>query len=38
MALEDPDELLTGSIWSSRVGCQRPLADGLLEVMQHLLG
>jgi 8-oxo-dGTP diphosphatase len=37
MALVQVDELLRGSIWSHRLGCHRPLADGLLEVMQHLL-
>jgi 8-oxo-dGTP pyrophosphatase MutT (NUDIX family) len=37
MALVPSQELLRGSIWSNRLGCHRPLADGLLEVMQHLL-
>lgn len=37
MALVSREELLAGSIWSSRLGSHRPLADGLLEVMQHLL-
>ena len=37
MALVSAEELLTGSIWSNRLGSQRPLVDGLPEVMQHLL-
>jgi 8-oxo-dGTP pyrophosphatase MutT (NUDIX family) len=37
MALVQSEELLRGSIWSNRLGCHRPLADGLMEVMQHLL-
>ena len=37
MALVSAGELLVGSIWSTRLCCHRPLADGLLEVMQHLL-
>lgn len=37
MALVPAHDLLTGSIWSSRLGCHRPLADGLQEVMQVLL-
>ena len=37
MALVSPDELLAGSIWSARLGCHRPLADGLSEVMQQVL-
>jgi hypothetical protein len=28
---------LVGAIWSERFGSNRPLADGLLEVMQLLL-
>ena len=28
---------LAGSIWSTKLGSHRPLADGLLEVMQHVL-
>ncbi|MCT0225032.1 NUDIX hydrolase [Synechococcus sp. CS-1328] len=38
MALVTAEELLSGSIWSARLGSPRPLADGLLEVMQQLLG
>ena len=37
MALVSAEELLAGAIWSSRLGSHRPLADGLLEVMQHVL-
>jgi len=32
-----PEELLSGSIWSSKLAAHRPLADGLLEVMQHVI-
>ncbi len=37
MALVSTADLLAGSIWSSHLGGHRPLADGLLEVMQHVL-
>jgi 8-oxo-dGTP diphosphatase len=37
MALVSAEDLLAGSIWSTRLGTDRPLADGLLEVMQHVL-
>ena len=37
MALVSTAELLAGSIWSSHLGGHRPLADGLLEVMEQLL-
>ena len=37
MALVSRDELLAASIWSTSLGCHRPLADGLLEVMQDVL-
>lgn len=37
MALVSPEDLLAGSIWSTKLGSHRPLADGLLEVMQHVL-
>ena len=37
LALVSPEELLAGSIWSDRLVCHRPLADGLLEVMQNVL-
>jgi hypothetical protein len=36
MALVTAEELLVGAIWSSHLGIHRPLADGLLEVMQHV--
>jgi len=38
MALVSAHELLVGSIWSRHLGCDRPLADGLAEVMRALLG
>jgi 8-oxo-dGTP diphosphatase len=38
MALVSAEELLSGSIWSRRLGSPRPLADGLLEVMEQVLG
>ena len=38
MALVTAEELLSGAIWSTRLGSMRPLADGLVEVMQQLLG
>ncbi|MFU8884177.1 MAG: NUDIX hydrolase [Cyanobacteriota bacterium] len=37
MDLVSAEELLVGSIWSTRLSCHRPLADGLLEVMQQVL-
>ena len=37
IALVSTADLLAGSIWSSHLGGQRPLADGLLEVMQQVL-
>lgn len=37
MALVRADDLLAGSIWSARLGTHRPLVDGLLEVIQHVL-
>jgi 8-oxo-dGTP diphosphatase len=37
MALVRADDLLAGSIWSAQLGTHRPLADGLLEVIQHVL-
>jgi 8-oxo-dGTP diphosphatase len=37
LALVSTEELLVGAIWSNRLGSHRPLADGLLEVMQHVL-
>ena len=37
LALVSAEDLLAGSIWSRRLGSHRPLADGLREVMQHVL-
>ena len=37
LGLVSPEELLSGSIWSTKLAAYRPLADGLLEVMQHVL-
>ena len=37
MALVSRDELLAGTIWSRSLGCHRPLADGLPDVIQHVL-
>ena len=37
LALVSPEELLAGSIWSSKLAAHRPLADGLSEVMQEVL-
>jgi len=37
MALVSREELLAGTIWSSLLSSHRPLVDGLLEVMQHVL-
>lgn len=37
MALVSAPELLAGSIWSRHLGCHRPLADALAEVMEALL-
>lgn len=37
MALISADELLAGWIWSNRLASHRPLADGLLAVMQQVL-
>jgi len=38
MALVSAQELLEGAIWSACLGCHRPLADGLPEVIRHVLG
>ena len=35
MALVSREELLTGTLWSSRLQEHRPLADGLVEVMRQ---
>jgi 8-oxo-dGTP pyrophosphatase MutT (NUDIX family) len=37
MALVSAEQLLAGSIWSERLGCERPLAPGLLEVVRQVL-
>jgi 8-oxo-dGTP pyrophosphatase MutT (NUDIX family) len=37
MALVHVEELRSGFIWSERLGCHRPLADGLQAVMEELL-
>lgn len=37
LGLVSPEDLLAGSIWSAKLGTHRPLADGLLEVMQEVL-
>lgn len=37
LGLVSPEELLSGSIWSTKLAAHRPLADGLLEVIQHVL-
>lgn len=37
LGLVSPEELLRGSIWSRKLGSHRPLADGLLEVMQQVI-
>ena len=37
MGLVSPEDLLTGSMWSTKLGSYHPLADGLLEVMQHVI-
>ena len=37
MALVSREELLAESIWSTQIGTYRPLADGLLELMQHVI-
>ena len=37
LGLVSPEELLLGSIWSTKLAAHRPLADGLLEVIQHVM-
>ena len=37
LALVSAEDLLAGSIWSRRLGSHRSLADGLLEVVRHVL-
>ena len=36
MALVSAEELMRGSIWSSQLATYRPLAGGLLELMQQV--
>ena len=35
--LVSPEDFLMGSIWSTKLAAHRPLADGLLEVIQHVI-
>jgi 8-oxo-dGTP diphosphatase len=37
MALVSAEELLEASIWSTRLGCYRPLADGLSDLVRQVL-
>ena len=37
LGLVSPEELLSGSIWSNRLGSLRPVADGLQELMQQVI-
>jgi 8-oxo-dGTP pyrophosphatase MutT (NUDIX family) len=37
LGLVSPEELRSGSIWSKRLGSLRPVADGLQELMQHVI-
>jgi hypothetical protein len=37
LGLVTPEELRSGSIWSNRLGSLRPVADGLQELMQHVI-
>ena len=37
LGLVSPEDLLLGSIWSTKLAAHRPLADGLLEVIQHVI-
>jgi len=37
LGLVSPEDLLMGSIWSTKLAADRPLADGLLEVIQHVI-
>jgi len=37
LGLVSPEELLLGSIWSTKLVAHRPLADGLLAVIQHVI-
>ena len=35
--LVSPEHLLMGSIWSTKLAAHRPLADGLMEVIRHVI-
>ena len=35
--LVSPEDLLVGSIWSTKLAAHRPLADGLMEVIRHVM-
>ncbi len=35
MALVSIEELLSGLNWTAKLGTHHPLADGLVDVMQH---
>ncbi|WP_398320951.1 NUDIX hydrolase [Vulcanococcus sp.] len=37
MALVSATELRSGSIWSPKLGCKRPLVDGVAEILERLL-
>ena len=37
LGLVSPEELRSGAIWSNRLGSLRPVADGLLELMQQVI-
>ena len=37
LGLVSREELLSGSIWSTKLGSLRPVADGLQELMQHVI-
>jgi 8-oxo-dGTP diphosphatase len=37
LGLVSPEDLLMGSIWSTKLAAHRPLADGLPEVIQHVM-
>ena len=37
LGLVSPEDLLVGSIWSTKLDAHRPLAGGLLEVIQHVI-
>lgn len=35
--LVSPEHLLMGSIWSTKLAAHRPLADGLMDVIRHVM-